>query len=250
VSDGGARREHPTRGRLATLRYKWRYSPLPRLAIGALKRIGISVLPYYLFRRPLEPARGQPAGAAGDLVQLGADDMTAIASMPMANSAEHEYRARLSRGQRCYGLRIDGELVGYCWMDPQRCSFPAEDFTLPPGAAYAFDIYTVPSRRGENLAARLNALFHARMLDEGVDTMYSVVDYYNLPSLRFASKIGVRPLHLALYLRIFGLYQRTIVLRRYAPDARMRGGRPVTGAGGPSCIRPGANPDTGRATER
>ena len=218
---------NPARECLDNLRYRLRYNPLPRTLINLLKRVGITLLPYYLFDRQLarEPL---PAGASDcELVLLGESDMASIAAMPMANSPESEYRERLGKGQRCYGLRTGGELVGYCWMDPARCSFPAEDFALPEGAAYAFDIYTLPARRGENLAARLNAMFHRQMVDEGISTMYSVVDRYNLPSLRFASKIGVRPRHLALQLRLFGVVERRFVLKRYGPETRMQDGRPV-----------------------
>jgi hypothetical protein len=214
-------------GQLATLRYKLRYNPLPRLMINGLKRLGIVVLPYYLFDRQLRQ-EALPAESEGcELVLLGAGDMAAIAEMPMANSAESEYRSRLAHGQRCYGLKVEGELVGYCWMDPARCSFPPEDFALPANAAYAFDIYTLPARRGENLAARLNALFHRQMYKDGVRTMFSVVDKYNLPSLRFAAKIGVRPRHLAVHVKLFGGRDRRWLIRRYGPGASMQDGRPV-----------------------
>jgi len=229
VSKSTAQSRRSTTGPLATLRYKLRYNPLPRLAINGLKRLGITLLPYYLFDRQLVPDSLPAVSARDELVLLGQADMATIAAMPMANSPERDYQSRLAKGQRCYGLRTDGELVGYCWMDPARCSFPPEDFALPEDAAYAFDIYTLPARRGENLAARLNALFHRRMYSEGVRTMYSVVDRYNLPSLRFASKIGVRPRHLALHLRLFGGRDRRWVIRRYGQGTCMRDGRPVEG---------------------
>ncbi len=210
-----------------TLRYKLRYNPPQRLLINAFKRIGITVLPYYLTLRSLPDTRSTLDRSHCSLIELGPEAMAQIAAMPMAHATEAVYRERLSLGQRCFGLMLDGRLVGYCWMDPARCSYGGEGFALAEDEGYCFDIYILPSERGCNLAPLLNACFSDRLEELGIRRMYGVIDRYNRPSLRFAEKIGARRIRLNLYVRLFGLFEKSWVLRRYAdephhPDNRSR----------------------------
>jgi GNAT superfamily N-acetyltransferase len=199
---------------LQELRYKIRYNPLPRLLLNGLKRLGITLTPYYLLRRSLVATRKPAAPPGAALVELGQADMAGLAGMAMANSTADEFERRLGEGHRCFGLRLEGELVGYCWMDPQRCSYPGEGFTLADDAAYAYDIYTAPAQRGRNCAPLLNGLFSERLAAEGIRTIYSTIDYYNRPSLRFAAKIGAQRLRLNVYVSLFGLLRRSFCLRQ------------------------------------
>jgi len=191
-----------------------RYNPLPRLFINALKRIGIVVLPYYVFRHDLVPLQCPELDRAGTrLVELQEADMAGIAALPMANSTERAFRERLRQGNRCFGLELHGELVSYCWMSTGRVKVNGEYLDLGPDEAYAFDIYTRPDRRGSNLAPLLNSVFNDMLYASGVRTVMSTVDYYNYPSLRFAAKVGARRHQLRLYLRLFGLWERSFLLK-------------------------------------
>lgn len=203
------------------LRYKLRYNPAPRLLINALKRLGIVILPYYLLRRSLAATRRAAQRTDARLEELDDAAMEHIAALPMANNDAATYRRWRARGQQCFGLYLDDELVGFCWMDGRECSFPGERFALAADEAYAFDIYTVPSRRGQNLAPLLNACFSEHLLATGTREVVSVIDCFNRPSLAFADKIGARRERMNLYLRLFGLWERSYVLRRYpAPAAQ------------------------------
>ena len=202
----------------ATLRYKLRYNPPQRLLINALKRVGITILPYYLTLRSVQDTRSTLERSHCSLVELGPESMATIAAMPMAHASEAVYRKRLSLGQRCFGLMLDGRLVGYCWMDPARCSYGGEGFELADDEGYGFDIYTLPGERGRNLAPLLNACFSDRLEELGIRRMYGVIDRYNRPSLRFAQKIGARRIRLNLYVSLFGLFEKSWTLRRYEDE--------------------------------
>jgi hypothetical protein len=203
---------------LATLRYKIRYNPLPRLILNALKRVGITILPYYLFRRPLAVPGKMPDRGPFQFLELHDDAMADIAAMPMVSSGEQAYRGRLQQGQRCFGLRRSDETVAYCWMDSRECRVNGEWFPLRAGEVYAYDIYTLPRLRGQNLAPLLNACFSDMLRESGITTVYSVIDYYNRPSLNFAEKIGARAQRLNLYIRLFGLFEKSVVLKQFASD--------------------------------
>jgi hypothetical protein len=201
---------------LRNLRYKIRYNPLPRLALNALKRLGIVILPYYLLQRCLADTVRHVDKTGVRLVELGEADMDRIAAMPMANNSADTYRSWLRRDQHCFGLLQNEELAGFCWMDPKYCSFSGQGLPLAAGQVYAYDIYTVPSQRGRNIAPLLNACFSDWLRESGVTHVVSVIDYFNRPSLSFAAKIGARPKQLNLYLRLFGLYDKTFLLKTFA----------------------------------
>ena len=201
---------------IRNLVYKVRYNPLPRLALNALKRLGIVILPYYLLHRCLADTVRTVDKTGVWLVELGEADMDRIAAMPMANNSAATYRSWLRRDQRCFGLLVNEELTGFCWMDPKYCSFSGQGFPLDAGQVYAYDIYTLPSQRGRNIAPLLNACFSDWLQNSGVTHVVSVIVYFNRPSLRFAAKIGARPKRLNLYLRLFGLYEKTFLLKTFA----------------------------------
>jgi hypothetical protein len=218
--------------RLEVLRYAIRYNPWPRLVINALKRLGITLLPYYVFTRSLAETRLLARGrTGGQLVELREADMATIAAMPMANSSEKTYRTRLALGHRCFGLMHAGELVCYCWLTLADCRVNGAWLRLRSGEAYIYDVYTLPQQRGRNFAPLLNARFSEWLPAAGVTHIRSVVDYYNRPSLRYVAKIGGRRLQLRLYLRLAGLLERSILLKSYpATHPQIMPGDPGAGA--------------------
>lgn len=175
-----------------TLRYRIRYNPPQRLVLNALKRVGIIVLPYYVFARRLVPAAGNGPGGNTGLVELGAQDMARIAAPPLSTNSETTFRNRLLEDHRCFGLTVGGTLLAYNWMSPVSCKVNGEWLELRPDQAYAYDIYTVPEQRGRNLAGMLNAHFSEWLLSRGVTTVLSVVDYYNRPSLTPSARSTVK----------------------------------------------------------
>jgi GNAT superfamily N-acetyltransferase len=202
---------------LETLRYKLRHYPLPRLIMNAMKRAGITIIPYYFcaystdYRRPANESRQYR------LVELGPDDMPRVAALPMSHSTEETYRGRLRLGHRCHGLLLGDQLVAYSWLDPVRCSYGGEGFALAPGEVYAYDLFTAPGERGRDLAPLLIACRNELLRANGIRTVCTVVDYFNHPSLAVGKKVGSRRKRLNLYIRIFGLVETSLVLKTFPP---------------------------------
>jgi len=197
---------------LEKLRYKLRYNSWPRLIVNALKRIGITILPYYVFRRDItDPPK--PQGCVGhEFVELTTEDIPQIARLPLVHSNEQTYRRRLHNGQRCFALKQNGEFCAFCWMDPACFSFAGEGNALQTGEAYIYDIYTAPSQRGHNLAPMLNACYTETLRTEGFHAVIGVVDSMNRSSLNYVRKIGSQVQRKNLYLNLFGLLKKSIVL--------------------------------------
>ncbi len=202
-------------GWLDKLCYKLRYNSWPRLTMNALKRIGLTILPYYVFRRDITIAEKHPAPDSYEYGELTSEDMPDVAALPLVHSSEQIYRTRLSNGQRCFALKREGVICAFSWMDPNHFSFPAERTTLRSDEVYMYDIYTTLAMRGQNLAAILTACYTAKLRAEGVSTILSVVDSFNRPSLNYIKKAGGRMQRKNLYLNFFGLIEKSIVLKVY-----------------------------------
>lgn len=206
---------------LRTISYKWRYNPLPRLVLNGLKRLGITILPYYLFARVLADTRQslQP----GDLYlrEVQQRDIPQMASMELVHADGQELMARLERGHRCFGLFEGNTLLAFNWMDFSSCSFRNDNFPLRSDEAYSYDMFTLYNRRGQNLAFLLIGMVSRRLESEGIRRQFSVVDYYNYPSLRVARKIGCVPQRLNLSIGLFGLWEWNYCLRELTPPATL-----------------------------
>lgn len=204
---------------LRNLLNKLRYSAFPRLITDGLKHIGIIIVPYHLYRRSVaDTYRTPPDDEDAEFVELFDADMPAVASLPMVPGSEPFFRSLLAEGQRCFGLRLNGELVGFCWMDPNECHVHGAHFKLGKNEAYAHDIFTVPGHRGRAVAPMLNAYFSVLLVKLGIETVYSVIDVFNRPSRNFAAKIGCEPVRLVIYVSIFGLLERSVTLKKLAAD--------------------------------
>jgi len=204
---------------LRNLLNKLRFSAFPRLITDGLKHVGIVIVPYHLYRRSVaDTYRAPPDDSHADFVELFDDDMAAIAGLPMVPGSEAFFRGLLAEGQRCFGLRLDDQLVGFCWMDPRECHVHGAHFELGEAEAYAHDIFTVPGYRGRAVAPLLNAYFSALLVELGVETVYSVIDVFNRPSRNFAAKIGCQPVRLVLYFSVFGVLERSVTLKRLSGD--------------------------------
>ena len=144
-----------------------RYNSWPRLVINALKRVGITVLPYYLFRRPLAESSRELDDTGWQFRELTVDDVPALARLPMVHGNAEIFRERLLNGQRSFALTRDGEIFTFNWADPDACSYPGENFTLADDEIYLYDIYTVPEQRGNNLAPLFSAHYSQQLAGRG-----------------------------------------------------------------------------------
>ncbi len=198
---------------LKTIAYKWRYNPLPRLFLNGLKRLGVTILPYYLFNRVLADTRQSLQPGELYLRQLQHCDIAQMASMEMVHADAQEFAARLQRGHRCFGLFEGNTLLAFNWLDLSSCSFRNDNFPLRSDEAYAYDMFTLHNRRGQNLAFLLIGLVSRQLESEGIRSQLSVVDYFNYPSLRVAAKIGCVAQRINLYIGLFGVWEWNVCLR-------------------------------------
>ena len=191
---------------LAHLRDKVRYSPLPRIFIDGLDKLGIQIHLIYLIREGITGgvARQHQDGLEGyEVGFLGAEDMTEMAQIPYRFISYEELQSRLKDGNLCLGAKRDGRLVAFTWCNLTRCQSEGYSFSLNDDEAYLFDAYTASDLRGQGLAPALRYHLYEELERMGRTKLYSITDRFNAPALRFKLKLGAGILKSDWYITLF-----------------------------------------------
>lgn len=178
---------------LAHLRDKVRYSPLPRIFIDGLDKLGIQIHLIYLTREGITggvPPQQQDGLEGYEIRFLGPEDMTEMAKIPYRPASDQELRSRLKDGNLCLGAKRNGRLVAFTWCNLTCCTSEGCTFPLNDDEAYLFDAYTSSDSRGQGLAPGLRYRLYEELARMGRTKLYSVTDRYNTPALRFKLKLG------------------------------------------------------------
>lgn len=147
----------------------------------------------------------------------GPEEIDFLARHPEATSRS-AYARRAARGDRCLCIKRDTEIVGYRWFKldtgcvlcgfgPKREIIP---FSLKPGQAYSFDLFTYQKHRGRGVATMLMRLLLQFLREDGVKEVFSLVAPTNHASLRLQTRFGAEPQRMVYNYRIRG-WSRTFL---------------------------------------
>lgn len=93
--------------------------------------------------------------------------------------------------------------------------FRKRAFELQPNEGYLHSMYTFEAYRGKNLAPYLRYHSYEFLEKEGVDTFYSVSEYFNKSTIKFKKKLNSKPKKLILSVVIFKKLTFNISLKKY-----------------------------------
>lgn len=122
---------------------------------------------------------------------------------------------QLKSGQKCLGLLHHQKIVAYSWMEYNSLKFRNLDIKFKSNESYLGGMHTIRSYRGMNLAAYLRYRIYGELKENGMDTIYSISDYFNRPAVKFKQKLNSKHVKLYLYINLFEKYKKLIVLKKY-----------------------------------
>jgi len=122
---------------------------------------------------------------------------------------------RLKKGNQCYCIRHQGKIVAHTWFDFEECKYLDCLFRLNKREVYLFDMYTIPSYRGKNIAPWVRCKCYEILRNMGRDTFYSISDRLNTPAIKFKRKLNAKFLRLYLCIELFKKHRWNLVLRKY-----------------------------------
>lgn len=199
------------------IRLKTRYGLTLQSIRFKLMKIGIEFTPYYLFREGFnikEPPR--ITGTEGDYSSglLKPEDMKEVATIDTAFS-EQELIALLTDGEKCLGIKHNGRIVAYSWMNFIKLNYKSTLMHLKSNEVYLWNMFTMESYRGQNLAPYLRYKSYELLKEMGRDMIYSISDYFNTPAVRFKKKLNAEKLKLILFVRLGKARGRSFTLKSW-----------------------------------
>ncbi len=188
------------------LRDKVRYSPLPRLFIDGLDKLGIQIRLIYLIREGIVAGVARPCQDVLEDYEvefLGLEDMTEMARIPYRPFRYEELEGRLKAGNLCLGAKRAAHLAAFTWCNLTWCKTAGYLFPLKDDEAYLFDAYTAPELRGQGVAPALRYRLYEELARKGRTKLYSISERFNTPAVRFKLKLGAEILKSDWYVTLF-----------------------------------------------
>lgn len=207
-----------TKHRMRNLWVKMRSWPILQPLYALQRRIGLYVRPYYVVleqRGTEDLPQVRLEFESFEMRPFNEEDMAIIAAIPDRRFPEESLLKRLKEGKRCFGIKCEGQIAAFTWVDFKECGVSDSRHPLNENEAYLFDAYTLPSFRGKNLAPIIRHYAYEQLEGMGIKTLYSITDFFNTPSMRFKAKLGAKAIELRLLFLAFKKKIFDIRLRKY-----------------------------------
>jgi GNAT superfamily N-acetyltransferase len=183
-----------------------------------ITKIGIEFTPYYLFQEGINSTEmPKIKGIISDysFEFLGPEDMKIIGTNTSGYS-EEKLLGFLKAGGKCLGMKYKGRIAAFMWINFNEINYKSISIPLRSNEAYLWNMFTIESHRGKNLASYLRYKGYEILKEMGRDKVYSVSELFNSPALKFKKKLkNTRKQKLLLYIRLFKRFQWNFPLKTY-----------------------------------
>lgn len=190
------------------------------MTYNLITRKRLRIYLFYLVREGLvagETFNPKPKLSPCETCYLRPADLKNIAAKAERDYSEEQMIDMLSAGNKCQGIKHNGEIVSYGWINLQNCNSQLISFPLKENEAYLYGMRTFTVYRGKNLAPYLRHQIYKNLADIGRTKLYSITQYGNIASIKFKRKLGARNLRLLMKIKLLNKYDWNFTLRNY-PD--------------------------------
>ena len=144
-------------------------------------------------------------------LQVKADvDVRLAQSVDIARLAERfgsrGMKDGIMRGHLCFIADMNGEIAHYKWvaLDEAYVSELNRNIHCNYNSAYIYSSYTVPKFRGFGLDPKVTMRVFDYLHEKGIEKVYILVQFNNIPSLRVMQKVGYRKMGEVRFVQVFG----------------------------------------------
>lgn len=112
----------------------------------------------------------------------------------------------IMRGHLCFIADMNGEIAHYKWvaLDEAYVSELNRNIRVSYNSAYIYSSYTVPKFRGFGLDTKVTMKVFDYLHERGIEKVYILVQFNNIPSLRVMQKVGYRKMGEVRFVQVFG----------------------------------------------
>ena len=173
---------------------------------------------FYLVREGLvdgDNFHPEPKLSPCETCYLQPSDLQNIAAKAERDYSEEQMLDMLSAGHIGLGIKHNGKIVAYGWINLQNCNSHLISFPLKENEAYLYGARTFTAYRGCNLAPYLRHQMYTHLADMGRTRLYSITEFENIASIKFKRKLGARNLKLGMKITLISKYRWNFILRNY-----------------------------------
>jgi len=182
-----------------------------------LSRLGITIVPYYLFletdnhsnAQNIRPMLDQPY----KIMFLNRNNSHLIKGFKNLSQVESEFSRLWDTGCSCVCLASEGSILAYGWYDLVTCNYKYLSFKLNNNEAYSFNYYTARHIRGKNIAAYIRCIIADHLRSLGRNMRYSITEQFNTPAIKFAAKRNAQLMRYYVYMNLFNRIRKNILIR-------------------------------------
>ena len=182
-----------------------------------LARIGLDFMPYYWVKEATSPVN-QPQ-IRGEEIDLRIKRFEEVEinyiKKTIVGIEEKDLMEDLRKGEICLGLKNKQEIASYMFIKRTSFYFRKRYFEIKPNESYLHSMYTFEDYRGKNLAPYLRYQSYRYMESQGVDTFYSISEYFNRSTIRFKKKLHSKPVALFLSIILFKRWVFNFMLKQF-----------------------------------
>jgi len=168
--------------------------------------LGLFINPYYIFQERLSGEKHKEFRLEFENCEatyLGPEDMKKIDRIDGREFTEATLCERLTKGNKCFAVKIDGKIIGFTWCNFDVFDYPPTyEFKLRENEAYLFDSYVLKAYRGLNIAPFMRYSLYQELDKMGRNVLYSASVCFNTPAIRFKNKLGARVVRLLIYIEL------------------------------------------------
>ncbi|NNE30774.1 MAG: hypothetical protein HKN40_00240 [Winogradskyella sp.] len=181
-----------------------------------LAKIGFDFMPYYWEIGAIDIAPPSIRGDSSEyeLSILNEDEIASIKSN-IIGIAHKDLLNDYKQGDTCLAIKYRDKIAIYSFIKQTDFYFRGRIFKIKPSEGYVHHTYTFEDFRGKNLAPFLRYQSYNYFKSHGIDTYYSISEYFNKPTLKYKKKIGVKPLKLYLNVVLFKRWCYNFTLKSY-----------------------------------
>lgn len=201
------------------IRDKFRFGLVQLFIRDCLWKIGIQYSSFYWVRESLPDKIPQVRFDKQDdivfceLDEKCVDDLRRLSKRDptISNYIQRIYR----EGHRCCLAKINGRIAGFTCFNLESCEAKTYQAKMKPNEAYLHDLFVIDEFRGRQLAGLLRYKCLELLMSMGRDTVYSLTIICNKSSLRVKEKLGAQVIFKGLYINLFNMWKRNLVLETY-----------------------------------
>lgn len=182
-----------------------------------LARIGLDITPFYLVQEGV--TEYEAPEIRGDsstyTVSYFEEHEISLIEKSILGIKQNDLLKDLKSGQICVGLKHGNEIAAFMFLNKEHVDLRGRFIKLKNNEVYLHGMYTFESYRGKNLAPYLRYHSHKLADELGLDTKYSISEYFNKSTIKFKKKLNSKHLKLYVSIILFKKKEWHFLLRKY-----------------------------------